>query len=66
MPAGRVQVYSLNCPAAHPIAPGRRLAFAMRLAVPRNAPLGDNGLFWVLDLFGERDPDLNARVMVSR
>jgi hypothetical protein len=65
-PSGKVEVYELNCPAAHPIAPGRSLAFAMRLRVPRDAPLGANGLFWQLDPFGARSPGLHARVVVDR
>ena len=32
--------------------PGRALAFAMQLRVPRDAPFGANGLFWELDPFG--------------
>jgi hypothetical protein len=65
-PAGEVEVYNLNCAAAHPMAPDRRLAFAMRLRVPRNAPLGANGLFWELDPFGIRAPQLHARVTIDR
>lgn len=65
-PAAPLQVYSLDCPAAHPIAPGASLAFAMRVEVPRNAPLGHNGLFWMLDPFGQRGPELNVRVDVRR
>jgi hypothetical protein len=63
-PAGRLEVYSLNCKAAHPIAPGKTAAFAMRIAVPHDAPLGHNGLFWLLDPFGEQGPELNVRVNV--
>ena len=42
-PAGTVQVYDLNCAAAHPIAPGRSLAFSIQLRVPEKAPIGPNG-----------------------
>jgi hypothetical protein len=65
-PSGKVEVYELNCSAAHPIAPGHRLAFAMRLRVPRDAPVGPNGLFWELDPFGIRAPQLHARVTIDR
>jgi hypothetical protein len=65
-PAGRVEAHLLNCGAAHPIAPGKSLAFAMRLRVPRDAPLGANGLFWELDPFGSRTPQLHVRVLVAR
>jgi hypothetical protein len=62
VPAGRLEVRLLNCVAAHPIAGGASMAFAMRVNVPRDAPLGHNGLFWMLDPFGQRGPELNARV----
>jgi Protein of unknown function (DUF4232) len=65
-PAGKPEIYSLNCSAAHQIAHGKSLAFAMRLAVPQNAPLGHNGLFWMLDPFGRQGPELNVRVNVRR
>jgi hypothetical protein len=65
-PAGGPEVYSLNCQAAHPIAPGKTAVFAMRVPVPRNAPLGHNGLFWLLDPFGGQGPELNVRVNVRR
>lgn len=65
-PAGRQQAYLLNCSAAHPIAPGASLAFAMRVHVPANAPLGHNGFFWMLDPFGGRGPELSVRVNVRR
>ena len=57
---------SLNCAAAHPIAPGKELAFSMRLRVPKKAPLGPNGLFWALDAFGARAPQVHARVLIDR
>jgi hypothetical protein len=66
VPRGRVEAYTINCRAAHPIAPGKSLAFAMRLRVPDNAPLGANGLFWELDPFGARAPQVHARVTIDR
>lgn len=65
-PAGKVEVYDLNCAAAHPIGPGRSLAFTMHTRVPRDSPLGANGLFWELDPFGIRAPQLHARVTIER
>ena len=65
-PSGRVEAHQLNCAAAHPIAPGKSEAFAMRVRVPRNAPLGANGLFWELDPFGSHNPQLHARVTIDR
>jgi hypothetical protein len=65
VPSGKVEVYSLNCRGAHPIAPGESLAFAMQVRVPRDAPLGANGLFWELDPFGARAPALHTRVTVD-
>ena len=64
-PSGRVEAYQLNCAAAGPIAPGKSVAFAMRIRVPRKAPLGANGLFWELDPFGSRNPQLHARVTID-
>ncbi len=66
VPAGQVQVGVLNCAAAKPIAPGESEAFAMEILVPKNAPLGGNGLFWALDSFGAKQPQLNARATVDR
>ena len=37
-PAGRVEAHQLNCAAAHPIAPGKSEAFAMRAARPAQRP----------------------------
>jgi hypothetical protein len=65
VPAGQVEVHTVNCAAAKPIAPGEREAFAMQLRVPKNAPLGGNGLFWGLDPFGARTPQLHARVTIT-
>jgi hypothetical protein len=64
-PGGGVEVYDLNCAAAHPIAPGKRLAFAMQIRVPNDSPFGANGLFWALDPFGARGPQAHARVTVG-
>ena len=66
VPRGSVEAYTLNCRAAHPIAPGKSLAFAMRVRVPQNAPLGANGLFWELDPFGARAPQVHARVTIDK
>jgi Protein of unknown function (DUF4232) len=66
VPAGKVEVYELNCRAAHPIAPGKSLAFAMQIRAPRGSPLGPNGLFWELDPFGIGAPRLHTRVVVGR
>ena len=38
----------------------------MRVRVPSDAPLGANGLFWELDPFGSRNPQLHARVTIDR
>jgi len=64
-PSGRVEAHQLNCAAAKPIEPGNSVAFAMRIRVPRNAPLGANGLFWELDPFGSHNPQLHARVAID-
>jgi hypothetical protein len=65
-PAGKVEAHQLNCAAAKPIAPGKSRAFAMRVRIPRNAPLGANGLFWMLDPLGSRNPQLHAKVTIER
>jgi hypothetical protein len=65
VPAGEVEVHNLNCAAAKPIAPGKSEGFAMEIRVPKNAPLGGNGLFWALDPFGGKRPQLNARAIVE-
>jgi hypothetical protein len=65
-PSGRVETHQLNCAAAGPIAPGKSVAFAMRINVPPKAPLGTNGLFWELDPFGSRNPQLHARATIGR
>ncbi|MGZ4257907.1 MAG: DUF4232 domain-containing protein [Gaiellaceae bacterium] len=66
VPAGKIEAYLLNCGGAHAIAPGKSLAFAMEVAVPRKSLLGPNGLFWALDPFGAAAPQLNVRVVVGR
>jgi hypothetical protein len=66
VPEGQVEVHVLNCAAAKPIAPGKSEAFAMEIRVPKNAPLGGNGLFWGLDPFGANAPQLSARAVVDR
>jgi len=65
-PNGRPAVYELNCAGAHPIAPGGSEAFALELRVPKDALVGANGLFWALDPFGARAPQLTARVLVDK
>jgi hypothetical protein len=65
VPNGGVEAYELNCAAAHSIRPGGSESFAMRLKVPKSAPLGVNGLFWGLDPLGANGPQLNARVLVE-
>jgi hypothetical protein len=65
VPSGKVEVHVLNCAAAKPIAPGKSEAFAMRIRVPKNAPAGGNGLFWGLDPFGAKQPQINARATIK-
>jgi hypothetical protein len=65
VPMGQVEAHVLNCSAAKPIAPGKSEAFAMAIRVPKNAPVGGNGLFWALDAFGSKSPQLNARATVA-
>jgi hypothetical protein len=66
VPKGKVEVYELNCAAAHAIAPGKSLAFAMQIRVPKSSPIGANGLFWGLDPFGARAPEVHARVTIDK
>jgi hypothetical protein len=66
VPTGQVEVHVLNCARARPIAPGKREAFAMQIRVPKNAPMGGNGLFWGLDPFGAKAPTINARAAIER
>jgi hypothetical protein len=65
-PSGGVQVYNLNCAAAHPLRPGGSEVFAIELRVPKTAPIGANGLFWELDPWGIQGPQLHARVTIER
>ena len=65
VPAGQVEVHTLNCAHAKPIPAGKTEAFAMEIAVPRNAPLGGNGLFWGLDPFGAKAPQISARATIE-
>jgi hypothetical protein len=65
VPAGQVDVRQLNCAHAKPIPPGKTEAFAMQIAVPKNAPLGGNGLFWGLDPFGAKQPEFSARATIA-
>lgn len=64
-PAGAPEVHQLNCRDATPIAPGSWLAFEMRIRVPPNAPLGNNGLFWELDPTGAEGPQVVSGLVVS-
>jgi len=66
VPAGEVEVHTLNCAAAKPIAPGASEAFAMQIRVPEKAPAGGNGLFWGLDPFGAKTPQLSSRAVVDK
>jgi len=65
-PSGGVEVYRLNCAAAHPLEPGGSEAFAIELRVPMSSPIGANGLFWQLDPWGSQMPQLHARVTIGR
>ncbi len=65
VPKGAVEVHDLNCAAAKPIGPGEREAFAMQIRVPKAAPAGGNGLFWALDPFGGKQPQLHARATID-
>ena len=38
----------------------------MQIRVPKNAPVGGNGLFWALDPFGGKQPQLARRATVER
>lgn len=65
VPHGRVEAYILNCRGVRPLRPGKSVAFAMRVHVPKSSPLGGNGLFWELDAFGAQTPQANARVTIT-
>jgi hypothetical protein len=66
VPNGKVEVYELNCGTARELGPGKSLAFAMQVRVPQGSPVGPNGLFWELDPFGGRTPQVHARVTIDR
>ena len=66
VPSGHVEAYLLNCRGVQPLRPGKSVAFAMRVRVPTSSPLGGNGLFWELDPFGARAPQVHARVTISK
>lgn len=65
LPASTPEAHQLNCTAASPIAPGGSLWFEMRIAIPRNAPLGNNGLFWELDPTGAQGPQVVSGIVVT-
>jgi hypothetical protein len=65
-PVGPTEAHQLNCAAAAAIGPGGVQWFEMRVHVPREAPLGANGLFWRLDPAGEFGPQAVTRVVVER
>jgi hypothetical protein len=65
-PAGRPEAHTLDCAAAHPLAPRASLRFELRIRIPPNAPLGANGLFWELDPLGAQGPQVVSRVIVGR
>jgi hypothetical protein len=65
VPAGQVEVHTLNCARAKPIAAGKSEAFAMEIRVPKDAPAGGNGLFWGLDPCGAKSPQTNARAVID-
>jgi hypothetical protein len=64
VPASTTEAHKLNCAAAGPITPGGSLRFEMHIAIPPNAPLGNNGLFWELDPTGAQGPQVVSRIVV--
>lgn len=64
-PSGGSEVHQLNCRAAHAIAPHGSETFAMRIAVPADAPRGKNGLFWELDPTGAQYPEATSALRVT-
>jgi Protein of unknown function (DUF4232) len=64
-PAGGTEAYQLNCAGAAPIAAGGVEIFEMRVTVPRDAPVGSNGLFWALDVTGSQPVEVVSRVVVD-
>ncbi len=65
-PSEPPEVHQLNCRLAGPILPGGSLVFEMRIHVPIDAPLGNNGLFWELDPTGAQGPEAVSGLAVSR
>jgi Domain of unknown function (DUF4232) len=65
-PSGQPEVHQLNCRSAGAISPGGSLVFEMRIHVPIDAPLGNNGLFWELDPTGAQGPEAVSGLRVSR
>jgi hypothetical protein len=65
-PAGGPEPHQLNCAGATSIPPGGSLTFEMRIRVPADAPLGNNGLFWELDPTGAQGPEVVAGLAVTR
>ncbi len=64
-PDGSTSAGMLNCAAAHAVAPGHAIRFEMRITVPGNSPLGDNGLLWTLDPVGVQGPEAVGHVIVA-
>jgi len=63
-PAGRSEVYQLNCAAAGQLPAGGSLRFELRIRIPADAPAGNNGQFWELDPTGNRGPQATSRILV--
>lgn len=64
-PRGSIEPHSLNCAGAHAVRPSGTIRFDIQLAIPSDAPVGDNGLFWELDPLGVQGPEATARVIVG-
>jgi hypothetical protein len=64
-PAGSPEAHRLNCP-NQPIPPSGSVLFEMRIHVPPDAPLGNNGLFWELDPTGAQSPEAVAGLNVTK
>lgn len=63
-PVSASETHQLNCAAASRVAPGGSLWFEMRIRIPPDAPLGNNGLFWELDPTGAHGPEAVSRIVV--
>jgi hypothetical protein len=63
-PAGRPEVHQLNCRPVGTLPAGGTLRFEMRIQIPADAPLGNNGLFWELDPTGSGAPEAVSRLVV--